>query len=138
MVDSDSFLVGLPVGRLDAGEPGFGMNFALLVDVIRHGFVFLATRSSRPASCPPLNPLPSISMVPFRFRIQFVVLLFALSHLVVSVGCQPPRGQAITTEDGEVATDFSADMIDDGTPVTEGAPVADDQATAEGDAASAK
>lgn len=58
-------------------------------------------------------------MVPFRFRIHVALLCAASSCLVLtSTGCEPPRSQAITTEDGQVATDFSADMIDEGTPVT--------------------
>lgn len=57
-------------------------------------------------------------MIPFRFRIHLLAMSFALSCFVVaSSGCSPPREQAIPTEDGEVATDFSDDMIDDGTPV---------------------
>ncbi len=65
------------------------------------------------------QPLSSNLMVPFRFRVQLVALSFVLScFVVVSSGCSPPREQAITTEDGEVATEFSEDMIDDGTPVS--------------------
>lgn len=56
-------------------------------------------------------------MVPCRFRIHITAFCVVLScFILVNTGCQPPREQAITTEDGEVATDFSADMIDDGTP----------------------
>lgn len=56
-------------------------------------------------------------MVPFRYSFQATTLCAVLSGFVlINTGCQPPREQAITTEDGEVATDFSADMIDDGTP----------------------
>ncbi|TWT66398.1 hypothetical protein [Allorhodopirellula solitaria] len=57
-------------------------------------------------------------MAHLRFRFQTIAVSFTLlSALALTTGCQPPREQAITTEDGEVATEFSDDMVDDGTPV---------------------
>lgn len=58
-------------------------------------------------------------MIPFRLRVPATALCVVLScSCLINTGCQPPREQSITTEDGEVATDFSADMIDDGTPAS--------------------
>ncbi len=67
-------------------------------------------------------------MVPFRFQLPFVVLPLVLSCFVaISTGCSPPRSEAIGTEDGQVATEFTADMVDDGTPVAADPAQADDE-----------
>lgn len=107
--------------------------FALLVRVIRNRCQFPVTPLTSKSPSRSQTLLSSISMKLSRFRIQFFALSLVLSCFVVlSTGCSPPREQAITTEDGEVATDFSADMIDDGTPV------ANDQPEANGDEVSEK